>query len=70
MYYLGDEIMYKNRVGIVIDIKNEIIFDNNNFYKVDFLQSNFIDALFEDDDDLKMYLELVSEINEDIIDLR
>ena len=75
MYNLGDIIIYKNIKGIVIDKENQIIFDDDNKYKVDFQNSSFEDSFFDEDedeneDDLTMYIDFVNEIEGEIIDAR
>jgi len=70
MYYLGDEIIYKKIKGVIVDVDNQIIYDDEDFYKVEFKDSIFIESLFEEDDDLDIYLSLIEKIKNNIIDIR
>ena len=70
MFNLGDEIIYENIKGVVVDLDNQIIFNGNNKYAIIFSKSRFVESVFDDLDDLDLYLSFVHRIEGDIIDIR
>ena len=73
MFNLGDEVIYKNIKGVVIDDKNQVVYNNANKYYIDFSKSYLSEAsssLFEDKIDLEIYLEFVEQIDGETIDAR
>jgi len=70
MLDLGDEIIYKKIKGVVIDVENQIVFNGQDKFYVILSESTYVDSLFDDLDDLEIYLSFISEIEEKIIDIR
>ena len=70
MFKLGEEIIYKRYIGVIIDIENQLIFNGNHKIQVDFSKSKLTDYSFDSEEELLMYLSFMDDIHEDIIDGR